>query len=46
LLKKFGSAASGDKSLPEKKSFIAALKVLRHPKESFSANCKAAIPPG
>jgi len=29
---KLGSAASGDKSLTEKKDFIAALKALRHPK--------------
>jgi len=35
---KLGSAASGAKALASKKGFIAALKALRHPKSSFSAN--------
>jgi len=39
---KLGSAASGAKALTEKKGFIAALKALRHPKASFSANCEGA----
>jgi hypothetical protein len=34
-------ATSGAKALKETKGFIAALKALRHPKSSFSANCKA-----
>jgi hypothetical protein len=37
---KFGSAASGAKAPGIKKGFIAALKALRHPKSSFSENCK------
>jgi len=40
---KLGLATTGDKSIPEKKSFTAALKALRHPKASFSAYCKAGI---
>jgi|SRR5258708_1657304 len=40
---KLGSEPSEAKALTEKKSFIAALKALRHPKASFSANCKAFI---
>jgi len=37
----FAEANSGAKALAEKKGFIAALKALRHPKASFSANCQA-----
>jgi len=33
---------SGAEALVEEEGFIAALKALRHPKPSFSANCKAA----
>jgi hypothetical protein len=40
---KLGSSASGAKALGEREVFIAALEALRHPKSSFSANCKAAI---
>jgi hypothetical protein len=32
---------SGAKALAENKGFTAALKALRHPESSFSANCKA-----
>ena len=34
---------SGAEALVEQKGFIAALKALRHPKPSFSANCEAPI---
>src|SRR5215471_9106419 len=34
---------SGAEALVEQKGFIAALKALRHPKPSFSANCEAAL---
>jgi hypothetical protein len=34
---------SGAKALADKKGFTAALKALRHPKSSFSANFKAAF---
>jgi len=36
-----GANRSGYKTLPEKEAYIAAFKALRHPKASFSANCKA-----
>jgi hypothetical protein len=39
VAEKLGSAASGAKALTEKNGFITALKALRHPKASFSANC-------
>ena len=39
---KLDPSTSGAKALVESKGFIAALKALRHPKASFSANCKAA----
>jgi hypothetical protein len=42
---KLGSAASGAKAPGSKKGFIAALKALRHPKSSFSANCIATLKP-
>jgi hypothetical protein len=38
---KLSSGASGAKALAENKGLTAALKALRHPKSSFSANCKA-----
>jgi len=38
LLKKPTSAPSGAEGLTEKRDVIAALKALRHPKTSFSAN--------
>ena len=37
---KLGSSPSGAKARDESKGFIAALKALRHPKASFSTNCK------
>ena len=40
---KLGSSASGAKALAERKVFIAALEALRHPKSSFSADCKARV---
>jgi hypothetical protein len=39
---KLHPSTSGAKALTETKSFIAALKTLRHPKSGFPANCKAA----
>ena len=39
-LLKNSQETSGAKALSEKKGLIAALKALRHPKESFSANCE------
>jgi len=41
LLKKLAAGTSGAEALTEKKGFVAALEALRHPKSSFSANCKA-----
>jgi hypothetical protein len=41
LAEKLDSAASGAKAFTGKEDFIAALKALRHPKASFSANCEA-----
>jgi hypothetical protein len=41
VAEELGSSASGAKALAERKAFIAALEALRHPKSSFSANCKA-----
>jgi hypothetical protein len=41
LLKNSVPLPSGAEALAEKKSFIAALKALRHPKAGSSANCKA-----
>jgi hypothetical protein len=39
LAEELGSDSSGAKALEEYRGFIAALKALRHPKSSFSANC-------
>jgi hypothetical protein len=39
LLKKLGLGTSGAKAFTKKNRLIAALKALRHPKASFSANC-------
>jgi hypothetical protein len=41
---KLARETSGAKALLEKKGLIAALKALRHPKASFSANCYALRP--
>jgi hypothetical protein len=41
---KLAIVTSGAEALTEKKGLIAALKALRHPKPSFSANCKAQFP--
>jgi len=50
VARKLGSATSGAKALGSKKSFIAALKALRHPKSTqnrpkieFSADYKAVV---
>ena len=40
---KLASSTSGAEAPTEEKGFIAALEALRHPKASFSANCKAEI---
>jgi penicillin amidase len=42
IASKISLAASAAKGLTEKKSFMAALKALRHPKSSFSTNDEAA----
>jgi hypothetical protein len=43
IAEKLHPSTSGAKALTETKGFIAALKTLRHPKSSFSANCEATI---
>jgi hypothetical protein len=41
---KLALKTSGAEAPPEKKSFIAALKALRHAKSNFSANCSSDRP--